>query len=137
MTRINSVFKSLINHFDEYQRHHKGVGLPFAIFKKYQDDQAGRWAAIFIYYAFLALFPLLLVLTTGVKLLIRNNSQLRNQVIRGAITYFPVVGHDLQQDIHGISKTGLALIIGLALTLFGARGVADVLRTSLDHIWQI
>lgn len=137
MARINSVFKSLIDHFDNYQRSHKGIGLSFAVFKKYRDDQAGRWAAIFTYYAFLALFPLLLVLTTAVKLIIRNNPQLRNQVIHGAITYFPVVGHDLQQDIHGISKTGIALIVGLALTLFGARGVADVLRSSLDHIWQV
>jgi YihY family inner membrane protein len=137
MAQLSAVFKSLIDSFDRYQRRHKGAGLPFAVFKKYSDDQTGRWAAQFTYYGFLALFPLLLVLTTALKLLIRNNPQLRNQVIHGAITYFPVVGHDLQQDIHGISKTGVTLVIGLALTLFGARGVADTLRTSLDHIWQV
>ena len=137
MAQISSVFKSLIDGFDGYQRRHKKAGLPFAVIKKYSEDQTGRWAALFTYYGFLALFPLLLVLTTALKLIIHNNSKLTNQVVHGALTYFPIVGHDLQQDIHGISKTGLALIIGLILTLYGARGVADVLRTSLDHIWQV
>jgi YihY family inner membrane protein len=137
MARINDLLQSSITRFDRYQRHHKRTGLAYAVIKKYNDDQTGRWAALFTYYGFLAIFPLLLVLTTALKLFIHNNARLSNQVIHGAITYFPIVGHELQQDIHGISKTGLALVIGLLLSLFGARGVADVLRNSLDHIWQV
>jgi YihY family inner membrane protein len=137
MARLNAVLNSLIDSFDRYQQRHKVAGLPYAVFKKYSEDQTGRWAALFTYYGFLALFPLLLVLTTAIKLLIHNNPKLSSQVVRGAITYFPVLGHDLQQDIHGITKTGATLIIGLLLTLFGARGVADVLRSSIDHIWQV
>ncbi len=137
MTKIHNATQSFIEKLDRYQQKHKSAGLPFAVIKKYSEDQSGRWAAMFAYYSFLALFPLLLVLTTTLKLLIHNNSHLSSQVIHGALTYFPDFGHDLQQNIHGIGKTGIALVIGLLLTIFGARGVADVLRTSLDHIWQV
>jgi membrane protein len=137
MGQIHTRVQSILSRFDRYQRNHKRFGLPVAVVKKYSDDQTGRWAALFTYYSFLALFPLLLVLTSALKLLIHNNARLNNQIVHGAVAYFPVIGRDLQQNIHGVGKTGLALIVGLLLTLFGARGVADVLRTGLDHIWQV
>jgi YihY family inner membrane protein len=137
MSLVHNSFKYLISHFDHYQQNHKRAGFLFAVIKKYREDEAGRRAALFTYYGFLALFPLLLVLTSALRLFLRDNTQLKNQIIHGANTYFPVIGHDLQQNIHGLAKTGIALAIGLLLTLYGARGVADVLRSGLDHIWQV
>ena len=137
MTQVRSVFQAFVNSLDRYQRNHHQAGFLYATLKKYQEDEAGRRAALIAYYGFLALFPLLFVLTSALKLLLHNNIQIRNQIVHGAITYFPVIGHDLQQNIHGIAKTGIALAIGLLLTAYGARGVADVLRSGLDHIWQV
>ena len=127
----------LLNKMDDYQRAHRRAGFSYAVFKKYSEDETGHRAALMAYYGFLSLFPLLLVLTTLLKLLIRDDSQLRDQIIQSAVTYFPIIGRDLQQNIHGLGKTGAALVAGILVTLFGARGVADVLRSGLDHIWQV
>lgn len=128
---------SLVVCFDEWQRKHRRVAFILAIIKKYADDEAGHRAALLAFYGFLSLFPLLLVLTTVLALVLRNNSHLSNEIIRTAVDYFPAVGRDLQHNIHALDETGLALILGVFLTLFGARGAANVLRSSLDHIWQV
>ncbi len=132
-----NIIERFIDKVDSFQRRHKALGFPLAVIRKYGDDQAGQQAALLAYYGFLAIFPLLLVLTTILKLLVRQDDSLRTRIIDGATAYFPLVGNDLQQSVHGIGSTGIALVIGLAFALFGARGVADALRNGINHIWQI
>ncbi|MGH7142132.1 MAG: YihY/virulence factor BrkB family protein [Candidatus Saccharimonadales bacterium] len=131
-----AAFRTTFDKIDLYQRHHKRIGFLYAVIKKYQEDEAGRRSALFTYYGFLALFPFLLVLTSLLRLLLNGNSQISRHIMNGAITYFPIIGENLQLNIHS-NKTGLVLVIALLLSLFGARGVADVLRNSLEHIWQV
>jgi membrane protein len=128
--------KETVNKFDAFQRKHPFVGFPYAVIKKYGDDEAGKQAALLAYYGFLSLFPLLLVLTTSLKLFLRNDSHLQQRILQGATTYFPSIGDSLQPS-HGVSGTGIALVIGIVLTLFGARGVADVFRGAVNHVWQV
>ncbi len=127
----------LVVALDGYQQRHPSIGFLYAVVRKYIEDEAGHRAALLAYYGFLSLFPLLLVLATILKVLLHNNSPLGAQVLQGVFAYFPAIGHDLQQNIQGIGKTGIALLTGLLLTLFGARGVADMLRASLDHLWLV
>lgn len=109
----------------------------FAIMRKYLDDEASSRAALLAYYGFLSIFPVLLILSTVFGILLNQDPGLTNQFIRTAVSYFPGVGHDLQVNVHSLRVTGAALALGLLVALFGARGVADVVRTSLDHFWQI
>ena len=44
------------------------LGFPYAVIKKYGDDDGGREAALLTYYGFLSIFPLLLL---GVAILSR------------------------------------------------------------------
>lgn len=122
---------------DRWQQRNRTIGFIFAVLKKYTDDEAGQRAALLAYYGFLAIFPLLLVLTTIIRILLHNNPELTNQIIQAATSYLPTIGHDLRENIHTLGQPGLALIIGILLTVFGARGVADVLQSSLDQIWLV
>jgi hypothetical protein len=45
---------------DRYQQSHASLAFPFAVFRKFGDDQAGNLAALIAYYAFFSVFPLLL-----------------------------------------------------------------------------
>ena len=134
---LNRFVSSRLDQIDHYQRRHKWLAFLFAVIKKYGEDEAGNKAALIAYYGFLSLFPLLLVLATVVTLVAQQNHQLGDHIISGAVTYFPVVGRDIQQRIHGLHRSGIALITGVILTLFGARGIADAFRNSLDHIWHV
>jgi membrane protein len=132
---MNSIQK-LIGHIDKFQRHHSGFGFFYAVIKKYSEDQAGYQAALLTYYGFLALFPLLLVLTTVIGALTSHASGLQHTIITSVTNYFPVLGGQLSTHVHSLHKSGLALLVGILFTIYGARGVADVFRQGVNHIWR-
>jgi membrane protein len=120
---------------DKLQQRYHALSFPYAVIKKYSDDSAGQQAALITYYGFLALFPLLLVATSIADLVAQHNAHLRTRLLADATSYFPVVGQQLQESIHGSHQTGLVLIVGLLFALYGARGIADALRNTLDIAW--
>lgn len=121
---------------DRQQQKHHALSFPFAVIKKYGDDQAGQQAALLTYYGFLSLFPLILVATSVADLLAQHNNHLRTRLLNDATSYFPVVGNQLQQNIHGSHETGIALIVGLLVAIYGARGIANAIRGVLDNAWE-
>jgi len=120
---------------DRLQQKHHALAFPFAVIKKYGDDQAGQQAALITYYGFLSLFPLLLVATSVADFLAQRNGHLRTRLLNDATSYFPVVGEQLQKNIHGSHETGLALVVGLLVAIYGARGIANAVRGALDTAW--
>lgn len=130
-------FEKLLAKLDVFQQKRRGLAIAYGVVKKYGDDEAGYQGALITYYGFLSLFPLLIVATSVVDLVSRNNEALRTRLIDSLGQYFPTIGENLQTQIHGSSKTGLALVIGLLITLYGARGIAVAVQHALDHVWQV
>lgn len=128
---------TFVKFLDLFQQRHHVVGLPFAIIKKFNEDSAGYQAALVTYYGFLSLFPLLLVATSVVGIITNGNQALEAKIIHSVNTYFPVIGDQLSRNIHSSSKSGLALVLGLIITFYGARGGADAFRNALNHLWKI
>ncbi len=128
---------TVIQKLDRFQRRHRLLAFAYAVIQKYNDDEAGYRAALLTYYAFLALFPLLLVLTTLTTMIAGSHSELQNTVIKSTTNYFPVLGSQLAAHISSLHKNGFALFIGILFTLYGTRGVADAFRHGVQHIWGI
>jgi membrane protein len=122
---------------DRLQQRRPVLAITVAIWRKFSDDQAGKLAALVAYYAFASIFPLLLVLVTVLDLVIRNNPSLKQQLLDSAFGQYPVIGADLKSNVHPISATGVALVIGLVLTLYGARGIAMALQNALNTVWGV
>ncbi|MCA9327081.1 YihY/virulence factor BrkB family protein, partial [Candidatus Saccharibacteria bacterium] len=72
-----------------------------------------------------------------IQLLARNNESLRTQFLNNATSYFPVLGHNLAESINTPSKSGVALVIALLITFYGARGVALAIQHAQNHIWAV
>ena len=132
-----STTKRLFQRFDRLQQSHRTLAFIVAVIKKYGDDQTGNRAALLTYYGFLALFPLLLVLTTVTQIIAASHQNIQNDIVSAATSYFPVLGDQLSSHIHTLHKTGFALIVGILFTLYGARGVANAFRQGVTHIWGI
>jgi membrane protein len=109
----------------------------YAVQKKYSDDNGGQLAAMLTYYGFLSLFPLLLVATSLLQIFLHSHQGVREEVINNATKYFPVLGDQLSTNVHSLNGAGIALAIGIVLTLWGAKGVADVFQSAMNHIWGI
>lgn len=126
-----------INRLDQFQQRHQHIAFIYAVIKKFGDDQGGYQAALLTYYGFLSLFPLLLVLFTILQIVFKHNSAVQHQVATSINEYLPIVGPQLQQDIHSIRAAGIGLVIGLIVALYGVRGAADALRNMLNNVWQV
>jgi YihY family inner membrane protein len=127
----------LVQKLDNYQRRHHLLAFGYAVIKKYGEDKAGSQAALLTYYGFLALFPLLLLLTTLTNGIIGNHPHLEATVLRGVSTYFPLLGNQLSTHVHSLHRSGLALVSGILFTLYGTRGVANAFRNAVQNIWQV
>lgn len=132
-----NLFERLLLRIDAFQQRHRFLGFPYAVVKKFGDDDAGHQAALITYYGFLSLFPLLIVATSAIDIVTKHNPVLRDKLLSNVQSFFPAVGQQLQASVQGNNKTGLALAIGLLIALYGARGVADAIRSALDHAWAI
>lgn len=122
---------------NRFQQRHAWAGFPYAVIKKYGDDQAGYQGALVTYYAFLSLFPLLIVATSGLQLLFKKNAHLRARLLLSITHYFPIIGNELQNNLHGRGRTGITLLLGAVVALYGARGVADVSRNTFNNFWRV
>lgn len=131
------IIQKNIEKLDRFQRRHKLTAFSYAVVKKYGEDEAGYKAALLTYYAFLSLFPLLLVLVTLTTYVDSYFPDLQTDVVQAATDYFPVLGQQIADHISGLNQTGPALIVALLFTFYGARGVGAAFQHGVQHIWGI
>jgi membrane protein len=122
---------------DRFQQRWPVLAFPVAVWSKFNDDQAGNLAALISYYAFAALFPLLLVLVTVLNIVLANNPSLHSDLLNSALAQYPVIGPQIKNSLGSIPGTGLPLAIGIVLLLLGARGVAGAMQNALCEVWGI
>jgi YihY family inner membrane protein len=128
--------KKAVHAADTLQQRHAWLALPVAVWKKFGDDQAGNLAALIAYYAFVALFPLMLVLVTVLSIVLKNDPGLQHRLLNSALSHYPVIGQQLSH-IGPLTQTGLPLVVGLLGTFIGARGVATAIQNALNTVWEI
>jgi YihY family inner membrane protein len=122
---------------DRFQQRHAVVGFPLAVRQKFADDQGGFLAASVTYYAFFSIFPLLLVLVTLLGYALQGDASLQHRVLNSALADFPVIGPQLQTNVHSLRGSVPALIVGISVAVWAGTGVALALENALDHIWGV
>ena len=122
---------------DAFQQRRPVLAFPVAVWKKFNDDQAGNLAALIAYYGFVAIFPLLLVLATVLDIVLRNDPALQKTLTDSALAQYPVIGQQIKTQLGEIPGTGLPLVFGAIFLLFGARGVANAMQNALCEVWGI
>jgi YihY family inner membrane protein len=122
---------------DKMQQRQRWLSFAIAASKKFGDDQAGNLAALVAYYAFAAIFPLLLVLVTVLNITLSHDPGLRDRLLTSALAQYPIIGTQLRQNVHGLGETGPALVIGLIFTFLGARGVAAAVQNAFNTAWEV
>jgi YihY family inner membrane protein len=122
---------------DRFHQRRRWLAFPYAVFKKFGDDQAGNLAALVAYYGFFSLFPLLLVFVTLLGMALQGNSGLQDTIVNSALAKFPVVGTQISKNVHSLTGSGVALGIGIAATLWAGLGVLKVMQTAMNTVWNV
>ncbi|MFZ2512441.1 MAG: YihY/virulence factor BrkB family protein [Gordonia sp. (in: high G+C Gram-positive bacteria)] len=127
---------SFASRVDNFTRRYPRTGYPLAVAYKFFDDQGGYLAALITYYAFVSLFPALLLFTTILGWVLRNNEGLRDRIVNSALDQIPVIG-DQFADPAALSGGPAAIIIGLVGALYGGLGVAVASQNAMNIIWAV
>jgi YihY family inner membrane protein len=122
---------------DHRQQRHPKVAFVAAVVKKFGDDEAGTLAALIAYYGFVSLFPLLLVLVTVLGFVLEGNPTAQQNVLNSALEQFPIIGQQLQRNIHSVTGSPAALAIGVVGLLLGGLGVVGASQNAMHHVWHI
>ncbi len=122
----------LLARLDSAQARHGVIGYPYAVLKKYGDDQGGRQAALLTYYAFLSLFPLLLLVVYALQVVLANDPALRDRLVSA------VVPPDLQDTVTSATATlpssGLPLVVGVVGLVLSGLGIVGAAYETLNSL---
>jgi YihY family inner membrane protein len=129
--------ESVLRKVDRYQQRHGWVGFPFAVVKKFGDDRGGALAGLLAYYGMLSLFPLLLLMITLFGFFLGRNAELENTVVHSALAQFPIIGDQIQKNIHSLRASGLALAIALVGLGWGGLGVTQAAQHAMNEVWNV
>ena len=121
---------------DAFQRRHPVVGFPLAVFYKYFDDQGPYLAAILTYYAFIAIFPILLTASSVLGYVLQGNPELQAELLDSALSQFPIVGSQLGRP-EGLQGSTAGVVVGSLAALYGVTGLGQAAQHALNVAWAI
>jgi uncharacterized BrkB/YihY/UPF0761 family membrane protein len=121
---------------DGFQRRVRWVGVPYAVQKKFGDDNANLVVVALAWYGFTAIFPLLLVVVTLFGFI--GQASIGNGLVN-TLHQFPVVGSSFNPEKGSTSLHGstIGLVVGLIGLLYGAQGVTQTAQLAMATVWNI
>lgn len=121
---------------DAFQRRHRVIGFPLAVVYKFFDDQSNYLAATLTYYAFAAIFPMLLISSSVLGFLLQGNEDLKDAVLNSALAQFPIVGTQLKAP-EGLQGSTIAVVVGGLAALYGILGLGQAAQNTVHVAWSI
>jgi membrane protein len=103
----------------------------------YRNHRSGRNAALISHFGFLSVFPLMLVFTTVLGYVLKDNQELLDSIVDSALAQLPFVGQQIQTDPSQLHGDVFVLIIGLAVSLWSGMRAFIAVHRALDDIDEV
>jgi uncharacterized BrkB/YihY/UPF0761 family membrane protein len=126
----------LVDRVDAWQRRRRIVGVPLAIVYKFFDDQGGYLASVITYYAFVAIFPLMLIGSSVLGFVLQGHPDLQQRILTSALAQFPIVGDQLGRP-EGIRGSTSAVIFGAVAAMYGVVGLGQAAHNAINVCWAV
>ena len=126
----------LVERLDAWQRRHRVAGIPIAVVYKFFDDQGGYLASVITYYAFIAIFPLMLIGSSVLGFVLQGHPTLQREILTSALAQFPIVGDQLGRP-GGIQGSASAVVVGSVTALYGVIGLGQAAHNAVNVCWAI
>ena len=127
--------RKMMGAVDGFQRRHRWVGVPYAVQKKFGNDNANLVVVALAWYGFTAIFPLLLVVVTVFNFI--GAASLGHSLIH-TLQEFPVIGSDFTASSDkSLNGSTIGLVIGLLGLVYGVQGVTQTAQLAMATVWNI
>ena len=125
-----------ISRVDRFQRKHRVLGFPIASVYKFFDDQGNLLAAALTFYAFVAIFPLLLLASSIFGFVLQGNPDLQEAALNSALAQFPIIGDQLGRP-EGLTGSVTAVVVGGLAAIYGALGLGQAIQHVMNTAWAV
>jgi membrane protein len=125
-----------VDRVDDWQRRHAVLGFPLAVVYKFVDDQGNYLAAVVTYYAFVAIFPLLLIASSILGFVLQGDPTLQTEILDSALSQFPIVGTQLGAP-GGLRGSTPAVVLGTLAALYGVLGLGQAAQNAVNVAWAV
>ena len=125
-----------VSSVDAFQRRHPVLGFPLAVVYKYFDDQGPYLASALTYYAFIAIFPLMLLGTSILGIILRGEPNWQQSILDSALAQFPIIGDELGRP-EGLQGSFAGVAVGAVAALYGAMGLGQALQNTQHVAWSV
>jgi membrane protein len=129
---LSTLMNRVLAWADGVQRRHGVLGFPYAVVKKYGDDDGGREAALITYYGFLSIFPLLLLGVAMLSRVLTENPELLQRLINEIVP--PVLRSTVERSVTTLPTSTVPFIVGLIGLLFSGTGVVFSAYQTLNNV---
>ena len=129
---LSGLVNRIIAWADRLQRKHGVLGFPYAVVKKYGDDEGGRQAALITYYGFLSIFPLLLLGVAVLSRVLADHPDLRQRLINEIVPQ--ALRSTVEHSLATLPASTIPFIVGLIGLLLSATGVVFSAYQTLNHV---
>src|SRR5580704_9830908 len=108
LTGLTAWVNRVIAWADRLQRRYAVLGFPYAVVKKYSDDEGGREAALITYYGFLSIFPLLLLGVAVLSRVLDSNPDLRERLVNAVVPQ--ALQSTIEHSLANLPTSAIALV---------------------------
>jgi YihY family inner membrane protein len=120
---------------DQFQQNHAFAAVPIAVYKKFSDDEAGKLAALISYFAFLSVFPLLILLATILSRVLVDYPDLADKIVATAAGSFLSIG--ATGTVQPLQVSGFALALAVVVSLWGGLAVANAMQDAMNTVYEV
>jgi membrane protein len=126
----------VVRGMDRTQRKFPPFGFPLAVLYKFFDDQGNYLAAMMTFYAFIAIFPLMLLASSILGFVLQGRPNLEETALDSALAQFPIIGDQLGHP-DGVQGSVGAIVAGVLGALYGALGLGQSLQNAQAVAWGV
>jgi YihY family inner membrane protein len=129
--------RSRVERLDAYQQRRRPLGFAVAVVYKAFDDRAPYLAALVTYYAFVSLFPLMLLFVSVMGFVLQNDPSLRQSIVNSAFADLPGIGSVLRENLEGFKGSGVGIVLGVVGVIYGGMGAMQSSQYAFNHIYAV
>lgn len=97
----------------------------------------GRNVALLTYYGFLSVFPLFMVATTVLGLVLQRNARLREEILDTVVAQIPIIGSEIQQQAGSLSGNVPTIVVGLLIALWASTRAFVGVQIAFDDAFEV